>query len=143
MIYEIPAFNFSNLEQGEYISKITAKSKIKLNLIYSYNQLKWQGPLYIKDLFKKLRNKNIFFHVDCKSNYGNVLQIIRTDIDNIIFSSNDEIINNKIQNLSEQYKSRIFDVKKFKKIHLMDESIDIKFFMKEFNLHFEKIKLLK
>ena len=143
MIYEIPAFNFSNLEQGKYISKVIKKSEIKLNLIYSYNQLKWQGPLYVRDLFKKIQNKNIFFHVDCKNNYGSVLQVMRTEISNIIFSSNDQIIDSKIMSLSEQYSSKIFSLKKFKKFYLINETNDIKFFMKEFNPHLEKIKFFK
>ena len=143
MIYEIPAFNFSNLEQGKYISKVIKKSGIKLNLIYSYNQLKWQGPLYVGDLYKNIQNKNIFFHVDCKNNYGKVLQVMRTEINNIIFSSNDHIINSKILSLSKQYNSKIFSLKKFKKFYLINETNDIKFFMEEFNSYFEKIKFFK
>ncbi|MDC3091908.1 hypothetical protein OA848_05935 [Rickettsiales bacterium] len=142
-IYGMPTFNFSNLEQGEYISKITNKSKIKINLIYSYNLVNWQGPMYVRDLLKKLINKNIFYYVDCGNNYRSVLEIIRTDIENIIFSCNDKTINKKIKSLSGRYNLKIFSMNKFKKYYPINETNNISFFKTEFNSYLRKIKSFK
>ena len=127
MIYELPSLNFFNLYQGKLISKIFNKSEQKINLIYSYYQVVWQGPAMVFEVVKKLENSRIFCLVDCKNNVGLTLSFLRIGIKKIVFDSSNNN-SRKIDDIACKYKAKLFDKKKFEnKIFLKNFTSDHEF----------------
>ena len=130
MIYDLPSFNFSNLQQSIFVSKLLKNSNSKINLIYSYHQYFWQGPQFIKSLFNESIDKNINHIAYCKNNIGMVLSLLRLGIKKIAFDKKNLKIFEKILNLSKKNNCNLYNFKKFNKKNFVYDLSD--------NIGFEK-----
>ena len=139
MIYDHPTFIFYNLNQGLFILNTLKNSDIKINLIYPYSKLVWQGPLYLKNLFKKLERGNIYLFAESNNDLGLILNLIRTQIKFIVININDEIIEKKLKNISIKYKTKIINKDNFKKLYEFRYEISDKKFQTEFKIKWNKI----
>ena len=139
MIYDHPTFIFYNLNQGLFILNTLKNSDIKINLIYPYSKLVWQGPLYLKNLFKKLERGNIYLFAESNNDLGLILNLIRTQIKFIVININDEIIEKKLKNISIKYKTKIIKKDNFKKLYGFRYEISDKKFQTEFKIKWNKI----
>ena len=139
MIYDHPTFIFYNLNQGLFILNTLKNSNIKINLIYPYSKLVWQGPLYLKNLFKKLEGRNIYLFAESNNDLGLILNLIRTQIKFIVININDKIIEKKLKNISIKYKTKIINKDNFKKLCEFRYEISDKKFQTEFKIKWNKI----
>ena len=139
MIYDHPTFMFYNLNQGLFILNTLKNSNIKINLIYPYSKLVWQGPLYLKNLFKKLEDSNIYLFAESNNDLGLILNLIRTQIKFIVININDKIIEKKLKNISIKYKTKIINKDNFKKLYEFRYEISDKKFQTEFKIKWNKI----
>ena len=139
MIYDHPTFTFYNLNQGLFILNTLKNSDIKINLIYPYSKLVWQGPLYLKNLFKKLESSNIYLFADSNNDLGLILNLIRTQIKFIVININDKIIQKKLKNISIKYETKIISKDNFKKLYEFRYEISDKKFQTEFKIKWNKI----
>ena len=139
MIYDHPTFIFYNLNQGLFILNTLKNSDIKINLIYPYSKLVWQGPLYLKNLFKKLERGNIYLFAESNNDLGLILNLIRTQIKFIVININDEIIEKKLKNISIKYKTKIINKDNFKKLYEFRYEISDRKFQTEFKIKWNKI----
>jgi hypothetical protein len=139
MIYDHPTFIFYNLNQGLFILNTLKNSDIKINLIYPYSKLVWQGPLYLKNLFKKLESSNIYLFADSNNDLGLILNLIRTQIKFIVININDKIIQKKLKNISIKYETKIISKDNFKKLYEFRYEISDKKFQTEFKIKWNKI----
>ena len=130
MIYDLPSFNFSNLQQSIFVSKLIKNSNSKINLIYSYHQYFWQGPQFIKSLFNESLDDNINHIAYCNNNSGMVLSLLRLGIRKIAFDKKNIKIFEKILNLSEKNNCSLYNFKKFNKKNFIYDLSD--------NMRFEK-----
>ena len=139
MIYDHPTFIFYNLNQGLFILNTLKNSDIKINLIYPYSKLVWQGPLYLKNLFKKLERGNIYLFAESNNDLGLILNLIRTQIKFIVININDKIIQKKLKNISIKYETKIISKDNFKKLYEFRYEISDKKFQTEFKIKWNKI----
>ena len=139
MIYDHPTFTFYNLNQGLFILNTLKNSDIKINLIYPYSKLVWQGPLYLKNLFKKLEGSNIYLFAESNNDLGLILNLIRTQIKFIVININDKIIQKKLKNISIKYETKIISKDNFKKLYEFRYEISDKKFQTEFKIKWNKI----
>ena len=139
MIYDHPTFIFYNLNQGLFILNTLKNSDIKINLIYPYSKLVWQGPLYLKNLFKKLESSNIYLFADSNNDLGLILNLIRTQIKFIVININDKIIQKKLKNISIKYETKIISKDNFIKLYEFRYEISDKKFQTEFKIKWNKI----
>lgn len=139
MIYDHPTFIFYNLNQGLFILNTLKNSDIKINLIYPYSKLVWQGPLYLKNLFKKLEGSNIYLFAESNNDLGLILNLIRTQIKFIVININDKIIQKKLKNISIKYETKIISKDNFKKLYEFRYEISDKKFQTEFKIKWNKI----
>ena len=139
MIYDHPTFMFYNLNQGLFVLNTLKKTNIKINLIYPYSKLVWQGPLYLKNLFKKLEKSNIFLFAESNNDLGLILNLIRSQINYIIININDKIIDKKLKNMSAKYNTEIFKKDNFKKLYEPDYEISDRKFQNDFLIKINKI----
>lgn len=130
MIYKFLTIQLFDFKQIKSIRGVLENHNDKINLIYSYEQILWQGPMFINIFKNEICNKNLLFVVNCKDNVNLVLKFLRLGLKHIIFFSEDKIINFKIKCLSEKYQSQIYYLNKFKKIYNLYDDSEIKSFLK-------------
>ena len=139
MIYDHPTFMFYNLNQGLFVLNTLKNTNIKINLIYPYSKLVWQGPLYLKNLFKRLEKRNIFLFAESNNDLGLILNLIRAQINYIIININDKIVDKKLKNISDKYNTEIFNKDNFKILYELGYEISDRKFQDEFILKLNKI----
>jgi len=77
----------------------------KINILYSFKSILWQGPTLVKDIERKFKKKNINFIVEANLNIGLALSLIRLNFKYLSLSKkldNDIII--KIQSIAKEEK---------------------------------------
>ena len=86
----------------------------KINILYSFKAILWQGPALVKDIEKKLKKKNLNFIVEANFNVGLALSLIRLNFKYISLSQeiDDEIVK-KIQSMAKKNNVIILFTKNF------------------------------
>tara|TARA_B100000989_G_C19446738_1_gene429847 strand:- start:575 stop:1021 length:447 start_codon:yes stop_codon:yes gene_type:complete len=132
--YENPTFKFYNFEQAKLILECVKKIETDVNIIYSFSVSRWQGPLYVNNLFKILNNKKVLYIAECDSNVGTILSFFRAGIKKIALEIQDKKIKAKINELALQYNCTIINISKFNSIFDICEELDLT------DLYVKKIK---
>ena len=88
--------------------------KKKINILYSFKAILWQGPTLVKDIEIKLKKKNLNFIVEANSNVGLALSLIRLNFKYISLSQEiDNTILKKIQSIAKKKNLIILFTKNF------------------------------
>ena len=124
-IYENPTFKFYNFEQAKLLLECVKKVEINVNVIYSFSSSRWQGPLYIRNLFKVLNNEKVLYIAECDSNMGTILSFFRAGIKKIALEIQDKKIKVKLNELALQYNCTIINISKFNSIFDISEESDL------------------
>ena len=124
-IYENPTFKFYNFEQAKLLLECVKKVEINVNVIYSFSSSRWQGPLYIRNLFKVLNNEKVLYIAECDSNMGTILSFFRAGIKKIALEIQDKKIKVKLNELALQYNCTIINISKFNSIFDICEESDL------------------
>lgn len=123
--YENPTFKFYNFEQAKLLLECVKKVETNVNVIYSFSSSRWQGPLYIRNLFKILNNEKVLYIAECDSNMGTILSFFRAGIKKIALEIQDKKIKVKLNELALQYNCTIINISKFNSIFDISEESDL------------------
>ena len=100
-IYENLTFLSHNYKEALNFYKKN-KSK-KINILYSFKSVLWQGPSLVKDIEKKLKKKDLNFIVESNLNIGLALSLIRLNFKYLSISQEiDNEIMRKIQSIAKK-----------------------------------------
>ena len=100
-IYENLTYLSRNYQEAINFCKKN-KSK-KINILYSFKSVLWQGPFLVKDIEKKLKKKNLNFIVESNLNIGLALSLIRLNFKYLSISQEiDNEIMKKIQSIAKE-----------------------------------------
>tara|TARA_B100000029_G_scaffold316585_1_gene308995 strand:- start:156 stop:509 length:354 start_codon:yes stop_codon:yes gene_type:complete len=114
-IYENLTFKTNNLE--EILILLKKKKTQKINIFYSFKAILWQGPLMVKSIEEKIKDHNINFIVESKTDVGLTLALIEIGIKQISISKKlDKKILDKIKSIAKKKEVNILFTEKFKKI---------------------------
>ena len=111
-IYENLTFLSHNYKEALNFYKKN-KSK-KINILYSFKSVLWQGPFLVKDIEKKLKKKNLNFIVESNSNIGLALSLIRLNFKYLSISQEiDNEIMKKIKSIAKEKRVSILFTENF------------------------------
>ena len=111
-IYENLTFLSHDYEEALNFYKKNKNKKI--NILYSFKSILWQGPPLVKDIEKKLKNKNLNFIVEANLNIGLALSLIRLNFKYLSISQKiDDEIMKKIQSIAKEEKVIILFTENF------------------------------
>ena len=100
-IYENLTFLSHNYKEALNFYKKN-KSK-KINILYSFKSVLWQGPSLVKYIEKKLKKKDLNFIVESNLNIGLALSLIRLNFKYLSISQEiDNEIMRKIQSIAKK-----------------------------------------
>ena len=86
----------------------------KINILYSFKSILWQGPPLVKDIEKKLKNKNLNFIAEANLNVGLALSLIKLNFKYLSISRDiDDKIMKKIQSMAQRKKVIILITENF------------------------------
>ena len=86
----------------------------KINILYSYKSVLWQGPPLVKDIEKSFKRKKINFIVEANLNVGIALSLIRLNFKYLSISQKiDDEIMKKIQSIAHEKKVTILVTENF------------------------------
>lgn len=142
MTYNLPTFNFFNLEQGKFLSEIVKNSDTNVNLVYSYYQVIWQGPFIAKHIFEELNTKKVTCLIDCQDNIEYSLSFLRIGIKKIIVKIENKVMKKKLLSLAKNSGSELFEMTKFKKKQLFNDVMNNDVFKKKIILKLKKNNIL-
>ena len=111
-IYENLTYLSRNYQEAINFCKKN-KSK-KINILYSFKSVLWQGPSLVKDVEKSLKRKKMNFIVEANLNVGLALSLIRENFEYLSLSReiDDEIIK-KIQSMAKEKKVTVLYTENF------------------------------
>ena len=111
-IYENLTFLSHDYEEALNFYKKNKNKKI--NILYSFKSILWQGPSLVKDIEKKLKNKKLNFIVEANLNIGLALSLIRLNFKYLSISQKiDNEIMKKIQSIAKKEKVIILFTENF------------------------------
>ena len=111
-IYE--NLTFLSCDYKETINFYKKNKKKKINILYSFKSILWQGPTLVKDIEKKLQKKKLIFIVEADLNIGLALSLIRLNFKYISLSKEiDKEIIKKIQSIAKKKKIIILFTENF------------------------------
>ena len=84
-IYLNPTYEVSNKHQLNIVKKLEGEKNI--NVLHPFRSLIWQGPLYVKEMNKLIKEKNIHFISETFNNIGLTLHVIDLGINKISITS--------------------------------------------------------
>mgnify|MGYP001164187147 FL=1 len=100
-IYENLTFLSHNYQEALNFYKENNKKKI--NILYSFKSILWQGPPLVKDIEKKFKKKNLNFIVEANLNVGLALSLIKLNFRYLSISKGiDNEIMKKIQSMAKE-----------------------------------------
>ncbi len=73
-IYDYDTFEIKNILEAKSLKRKFPNRKI--NLLHRHSSIIWQGPIYVKILSEKLRNKNFNYIVEIGDNIALTLLLI-------------------------------------------------------------------
>tara|TARA_B100000035_G_C20759030_1_gene447475 strand:+ start:171 stop:533 length:363 start_codon:yes stop_codon:yes gene_type:complete len=86
----------------------------KINILYSFKSVLWQGPSLIKDIENNFKRKSINFIVEANLNIGLALSLVRLNFRYISLSQKmDDEITKKIQSIAKEKKVTILFTENF------------------------------
>jgi hypothetical protein len=111
-IYENLTFLSHNYQEALNFYKENRKEKI--NILYSFKSILWQGPPLVKDIEKKFKKENLNFIVEANLNIGLALSLIKLNFRYLSISQNlDNEIIKKIQSMAKEEKVNILITENF------------------------------
>ena len=111
-IYENLTFLSHNYQEALNFYKENNKKKI--NILYSFKSILWQGAPLVKDIEKKFKKKNLNFIVEANLNVGLALSLIRLNFRYLSISQNiDDEIMKKIQSMAKEKKVTVLYTENF------------------------------
>ena len=111
-IYENLTYLSRNYQEAINFCKKN-KSK-KINILYSFKSILWQGPSLVKDIEKCLKRKKINFIVEANLNVGLALSLIREKFECLSLSREiDDEIMKKIQSMAKEKKVTVLYTENF------------------------------
>ena len=111
-IYENLTFLSHNYQEALNFYKENNNKKI--NILYSFKSILWQGPPLVKDIEKKFKKKNLNFIVEANLNIGLALSLIKLNFRYLSISQNiDDEIMKKIQSIAQKRKVKILFTENF------------------------------
>ena len=100
-IYE--NLTFLSHDYKEALNFYKKNKNIKINILYSFKSILWQGPPLVKDIEKKFIKKNLNFIVEANLNIGLALSLIRLKFKYLSLSQEiDHEIMKKIQSIAQE-----------------------------------------
>ena len=119
-VYEYLTIKFSNLDEVKTVLKKFNNSKI--NIIWSFESLSWQGPHMMKQFNLLLNDKRINFIAEVGEDIGLALTLIELEIKKISVSTNlDKNLREKIESLAKKQGIDVLITQRFKKIQTISE----------------------
>ncbi len=119
-VYEYLTIKFSNLNEIKTLLKKINNSKI--NIIWSFESLSWQGPHMMKQFKILLNDKRINFIGEVGENIGLALTLIELEIKKISVSIKlDKNLKEKIESLANKQGIEVLITERFKKIQTISE----------------------
>ena len=93
-----------------------------INVLHPFRSLIWQGPLYVKEMNRLIKEKNIHFISETSNNIGFTLHVIDLGINKVsITSSIDNELKKKICSIAHKKKVKILYTEMFtKKFNLFE-----------------------
>ncbi len=111
-IYE--NLTFLSHDYKETINFYKKNKKKKINILYSFKSILWQGPSLVKDIEIKLKKKKLTFIVEANLNVGLALSLIRLNFKYLSLSKKiDKEIMKKIQSIAKDKKVIILFTENF------------------------------
>ena len=102
-IYENLTFLSHNYKEALNFYKENKNEKI--NILYSFKSILWQGPSFVKDIEEKFKKKNLNFIVEANLNIGLALSLIKLNFKYLSISREiDNEIVKKIQSIAKKNK---------------------------------------
>ncbi len=97
-------------------NKIKKKySCVQINLIHKYEAVVWQGPIFVKIMFDKIKSSNITYIVEVKDNIGLILSLINLEIKTLAINRKlNKVFLQKIFSIADKKKTKIFFIEDFK-----------------------------
>ena len=117
-IYFNPTYEVSNKHQLNIVKKLESKKNI--NVLHPFRSLIWQGPLYVKEMNKLIKEKNIHFISETYNNIGFTLHVIDLGINKVSITSS----------IDKELKKKICSIAKKKKVIILYSEM----FTEKFNL---------
>ena len=111
-IYENLTYLSRNYQEAINFCKKN-KSK-KINILYSFKSVLWQGPSLVKDVEKSLKREKMNFIVEANLNVGLALSLIRENFEYLSLSREiDDEIMKKIQSMAKEKKVTVLYTENF------------------------------
>ena len=111
-IYENLTFLSHNYKEALNFYKKNKNKKI--NILYSFKSVLWQGPSLVKDIEKSFKRKNINFIVEANLNVGLALSLIRLNFRYLSLSRKiDDEIMKKVQSIAKEKKVTVLTTENF------------------------------
>ena len=111
-IYENLTLLTNDLDKALEFSNIHKKKKI--NILYSFQAILWQGPNLIKTIEEKLKKKNLFFIAEVNTNIGIALSLLQLNLKYLSISKKmDYELQNKIISIAKKRNIEILISEKF------------------------------
>ena len=111
-IYLNPTYEVSNKHELNIVKKLEGEKNI--NVLHPFKSLIWQGPLYVQEMDKLIKEKNIHFISETFNNLGFTLHLIDLGINKVsITSSIDNALKKKICSIAKKKKVKILYTEMF------------------------------
>ena len=111
-IYEY--LTFLSYDHKEALNFYKENKNKKINILYSFKSILWQGPYLVKDIEKKFTKKNLNFIVEANLNVGLAISLIRLNFKYLSVSKElDNEIMKKIQSIAQKRKVKILFTENF------------------------------
>ena len=111
-IYEY--LTFLSYDHKEALNFYKENKNKKINILYSFKSILWQGPYLVKDIEKKFTKKNLNFIVEANLNVGLAISLIRLNFKYLSVSKElDDEIMKKIQSMAKEKKVTVLYTENF------------------------------
>ena len=86
----------------------------KINILYPFQSILWQGPSLVKTIEEKLKKKNLFFIAEANTNIGVALSLLRLNLEYLSISKKmDHELQNKLISIAKKKNIEILISEKF------------------------------